>query len=124
MKAGMARIAADIESYVGVQTLTGVMLAGVSGAVMVCVGLDNALFWTIILFLLSYIPIIGVTVGSVAPALFALLQFPTVWQALVVFAGIQLAAFVVGNLIYPRMQADTQNIDRVDRTSTRLNSSH
>lgn len=113
IKAGMMRIAADIETYVWVQTLTGVMLAGVSGAVMVGVGLDNALFWTIILFLLSYIPIIGVTVGSVAPALFALLQFSTIWQAVVVFAGIQLAAFVVGNLIYPRMQADTQNIDPV-----------
>jgi predicted PurR-regulated permease PerM len=113
IKAGMTRIAADIETYVWVQTLTGVMLAGVSGAVMVAVGLDNALFWTVILFLLSYIPIIGVTVGSVAPALFALLQFPSVWPAVVVFAGIQIAAFVVGNLIYPRMQADTQNIDPV-----------
>ncbi len=113
IKAGMARIATDIETYVWVQTLTGIMLAGVSGAVMVAVGVDNALFWTIVLFLLSYIPIIGVTVGSVAPALFALLQFPTVWQAAVVFFGIQVAAFVVGNLIYPRMQADTQNIDPV-----------
>lgn len=113
IKTGMSRLAADIETYVGVQTLTGVMLAGVSGAVMMGVGLENALFWTIVLFLLSYIPIIGVTVGSLAPALFALLQFSTVWQALVVFGGIQIAAFVVGNLIYPRMQADTQNIDPV-----------
>lgn len=111
IKAGMAKIAEDIETYVWVQTLTGVMLAGISGVVMVSVGLDNALFWTIVLFLLSFIPIIGVTVGSVAPALFALLQFPTVWQAAVVFGGIQVAAFVIGNLIYPRMQADTQNID-------------
>lgn len=113
IRAGMARIAADVETYIWVQTLTGVMLAGLSGIIMVAVGLDNALFWTIILFLLSYIPIIGVTVGSVAPAMFALLQFPTVWQSAVVFGGIQVVAFVVGNLIYPRMQADTQNIDPV-----------
>jgi AI-2 transport protein TqsA len=113
IRAGMGRIAADIETYVSVQTLTGLMLAGASGLVMVTVGLDNALFWAIILFLLSYIPIIGVTVGSVAPALFALLQFPTIWQAAVVFGGIQVAAVVIGNLIYPRMQADTQNIDPV-----------
>jgi AI-2 transport protein TqsA len=113
IKKGMGRIAGDIETYVWVQTLTGMMLAGVSGAVMVGVGLDNALFWTIVLFLLSFIPVVGVTVGSVAPALFALLQFPTVWQAAAVFGGIQVAAFVVGNLIYPRMQADTQNIDPV-----------
>jgi predicted PurR-regulated permease PerM len=113
IKKGMVRIAGDVETYVWVQTLTGMMLAGVSGAVMVGVGLDNALFWTIVLFLLSFIPVVGVTVGSVAPALFALLQFPTVWQAAAVFGGIQVAAFVVGNLIYPRMQADTQNIDPV-----------
>ncbi|PTQ12153.1 AI-2E family transporter [Sphingomonas oleivorans] len=113
IRAGMGRIAADIETYVSVQTLTGLMLAGISGLVMVTMGLDNALFWAIILFLLSYIPIIGVTIGSVVPALFALLQFPTVWPAVVVFGGIQVAAFVIGNLIYPRMQADTQNIDPV-----------
>lgn len=113
IKAGMSRIATDVETYVWVQTLTGLMLAGFSGLVMGAVGLDNALFWTIVLLLLSYIPIIGVTVGSVAPALFALLQFPTIWQAAVVFGGIQIAAFIVGNLIYPRMQADTQNIDPV-----------
>lgn len=113
IKKGMGRIAADIETYVWVQTLTGIMLAGVSGLVMFAIGLDNALFWTIILFLLSFIPIIGVTVGSLAPALFALLQFPTLWQAALIFGTIQVAALVVGNLIYPRMQADTQNIDPV-----------
>lgn len=113
MRAGMARIATDIETYVWVQTVTGLMLASASGLVMVAVGLDNALFWAIILFLLSFIPIIGVTIGSVAPALFALLQFPTIWQAVIVFAGIQVVAVVIGNLIYPRMQAKTQNIDAV-----------
>ena len=113
IKIGMVRIGADIETYVWVQTVTGMLLAGISGLVMVAVGLDNSLFWTVVLFLLSYIPIIGVTVGSVAPALFALLQFPSLWQAATVFGGIQVAAFVVGNLIYPRMQADTQNIDPV-----------
>ncbi|HEV2078296.1 MAG TPA: AI-2E family transporter [Allosphingosinicella sp.] len=113
IRAGMGRVAADVETYVWVQTLTGVMLAVASGAIMLAVGLDNALFWTIVLFLLSFIPIVGVTVGSVAPALFALLQFPTLWQAAAVFGGIQVASFVIGNLIYPRMQADTQNIDPV-----------
>lgn len=113
IRAGMARIANDVETYVWVQTLTGLMLAVASGIIMLAVGLDNALFWTIVLFLLSFIPVVGVTVGSVAPALFALLQFPTLWQAAALFGGIQVAAFVVGNWIYPRMQADTQNIDPV-----------
>lgn len=107
------RITADVRTYLWVQTITGAMLALASAAVMIAVGLDNVLFWTVVLFLLSFIPTIGVTIGSIIPALFGLLQFATVWPAVAVFAGIQVIAFVIGNLIYPRMQADTQNIDPV-----------
>ena len=107
------QIADDIETYLWVQTVTGLMIGAVSALAMFAVGLDHTIFWTIVLFLLCYIPIIGVTVGSVVPALFALLQFPTWWQAAVVFGVIQAVAFVVGNFIYPKMQAETQNIDPV-----------
>ena len=113
VKTALDRIAADLRTYLWVQTITGVMLAVASALVMFTVGLDNVLFWTIVLFLLSFIPTIGVTIGSVAPALFALLQFPGPWQGIAIFAGIQVVAFVIGNMIYPRMQANTQNIDPV-----------
>jgi len=113
VKTVIGRIAADLKTYLWVQTVTGAMLAFASALVMLAVGLDNVLFWTVVLFLLSFIPTIGVTVGSVVPALFALLQFDSFWQAIAIFAGIQVIAFVIGNLVYPRMQADTQNIDPV-----------
>jgi predicted PurR-regulated permease PerM len=109
----LGRAAADIRTYLWVQTVTGAMITAAATAVMLAVGLNNILFWTAIFFLLTFIPNIGVTVGSVAPALFALLQFPTKWQAIAIFAVIQVAAFVVGNVIYPRMQAKTQNIDPI-----------
>lgn len=113
LKGIIERIAGDLKTYLWVQTITGAMLASASALVMLAVGLDNVLFWTVVLFLLSFIPQIGVTVGSIVPALFALLQFDTFWQALAIFGGIQFVAFIIGNLIYPRMQADTQNIDPV-----------
>ena len=109
----IGRIAADIRTYLWVQAVTGIFLALAAAAVMLTVGLNNVLFWTVIFFLLTFIPNIGVTVGSIAPALFALLQFDSVWPAIAIFAVIQVAAFIVGNLVYPRMQADTQNIDPV-----------
>ena len=109
----ITRISADIETYVWVQTITGLMLTLAAAVVMLAVGLDNVLFWSVLFFLLTFIPNIGVTVGSVAPSLFALVQFPTVWQAVVIFVVIQIVAFIIGNLIYPRMQAETQNIDPV-----------
>jgi predicted PurR-regulated permease PerM len=78
---------------------------------MLGVGLDHWYLWAIALFALSYIPFIGVAVGSIGPALFAILQFPSLWPSAVIFLGIQLTAFVVGNLIWPKLQADKQNID-------------
>lgn len=103
-------IAGEFETYMWVQTVTGLIIATGSALIMFSVGLDNVAFWTIVLFLLCYIPMLGVTLGSIAPALFALLQFSSWWQAAVVFGGIQIIAFVVGNFIYPRMQAESQNI--------------
>ena len=113
IKETFTRIAADIETYVLVQTITGTILTVCATVVMLAVGLDNVPFWAVIFFLLTFIPNIGVTVGSIAPSLFALIQFPTVWQAITIFVVIQIVATVVGNLIYPRLQANTQNIDPV-----------
>jgi AI-2 transport protein TqsA len=113
IKQTFSRIAADVEVYVWVQTITGTILTLSAVLVMLAVGLNNILFWAVIFFLLTFIPNIGVTVGSIAPSLFALIQFPTVWQAITIFIVIQIAATVVGNLIYPRLQAQTQNIDPI-----------
>ena len=108
-----ARIAQNIEVYIWVQTITGLMLTAAAVVVMMAVGLNNVMFWAVIFFLLTFIPNIGVTVGSIAPSLFALIQFPTYWQAVTIFVVIQVVATIVGNFIYPRLQAQTQNIDPV-----------
>ncbi|MFL6726968.1 MAG: AI-2E family transporter [Sphingomicrobium sp.] len=113
IKSAMADISADIETYVWVQTITGLILTTAASAVMLAVGLNNVLFWAVMFFLLTFIPNIGVTVGSIAPSLFALVQFPTFWQAVTIFLVIQAVATIVGNFIYPRLQAHTQNIDPV-----------
>ena len=111
MLAVLDRTVRGVESYVWIQTVTGLMIAVSSGLVMLIAGLENAAFWALALFLLSFIPVLGVAIGSVAPALFALLQFPTLWPAVSIFLGIQTVSFVVGNLVLPRMQARSQNID-------------
>jgi AI-2 transport protein TqsA len=100
-----------VERYMSVQSATGLMIAVGSGLVMFAVGLDNALFWSLVIFLFSYFPVLGVMVGSVGPTLFALLQFPSLTPAITVFVGIQIVSAVVGNLVLPKMQADSQNID-------------
>jgi len=53
------------------QTMSAGLIAGGAGVVMLTIGLENALFWAIVIFLISYIPVVGGLVSSIAPALFA-----------------------------------------------------
>jgi AI-2 transport protein TqsA len=111
MMAVMEQTVRGVEAFIRIQTLVGLMIAVPSGLVMALLGLDNALFWSLALFLLCYIPILGVAIGSLAPALFALVQFPTVWPAVEIFVAVELIAFLVSSLVLPKMQADAENID-------------
>jgi AI-2 transport protein TqsA len=107
------RIRDAIERYLWIQTVTGLIIAGLSAVAMYMVGLSNAVFWAFVILVLSFVPVIGGAVGSILPAVFALVQFPTLWQAMVLFAALQSIGFVVGNIVQPRMQRDSLNIDPV-----------
>ncbi|KAK0361236.1 hypothetical protein LTR94_024145 [Friedmanniomyces endolithicus] len=107
------RVRSGVEGYIWVQTVTGVMICVVAWILMRLVGLQNAEFWTFVIFIVGFIPVLGGAVAGLAPPLFALVQFPTYWQALVLLIGLQSILFIVGNLIQPRMQGDNQNIDPV-----------
>jgi AI-2 transport protein TqsA len=107
------RIRDGVEQYLWVQTITGLMIAVGSWIAMVAVGLNDALFWAFLIFIASYIPLVGGIVAVAAPPLFALVQFDTYWQAIVLFVVLQAIGMVVGNIIYPRMQGRSLNIDPV-----------
>lgn len=106
------RIRNGVEQYLWIQTVTGLMIAVAAWVVMMLLRLDNALFWAFLIFVAAYIPIIGGAVGCILPPLFALVQFPDSFlPALILFGALELIFFVVGNVIYPRMQGDSLNID-------------
>jgi AI-2 transport protein TqsA len=111
--AAFHRIRDGVEQYLWVQTVTGLIIAAGSWAVMAAVGLDNALFWAFLIFIVAYIPVVGGLVGILAPPLFALVEFETYWQAIVLLAVLQTIQFIVGNVVLPRMQGRSLNIDPV-----------
>lgn len=107
------RVRNGVEGYLWVQTVTGLMICAVAYVLMRVVGLANPEFWTFVIFVVGFIPILGGAVAGLAPPLFALVQFDTYWQAAVLLVGLQLLLFAVGNFVQPRMQGDNQNIDPV-----------
>lgn len=107
------RVRAGVEGYLWVQAVTGVMICAVAWGLMRAVGLQNAEFWTFVIFIVGFIPILGGAISGLAPPLFALVQFESYWPALILLVGLQVILFLVGNWIQPRMQGDNQNIDPV-----------
>ncbi len=107
------RIRDSLERYLWIQTVTGLMIATGCGMLMAIVGLANPLFWAFLIFVLTFIPVIGGAIGTVLPPLFALVQFPSYWPAVILFVGIEVIMFAVGNVLTPRMQRDSLNIDPV-----------
>jgi len=106
------RIRDGVEQYLWIQTVTGLMIAVGAWVVMALLGLDNAFFWAFLIFLASYIPILGGAIGCFLPPLFAIVQFPDSFMpALVLFVSLQAIYFVVGNIVLPRMQGDSLNMD-------------
>ena len=107
------RIRTGIESYLWIQAVLSALGAAASWAVMAVLGLDNALLWALLIFIVGFVPIIGGIIAILAPPLFALVQFDTWWQAAAMLAALQVINFILGNIILPRMQGRSLNIDPV-----------
>ncbi|MFI4936064.1 MAG: AI-2E family transporter [Caulobacterales bacterium] len=107
------RVRDALERYVWIQTLCGGLIAVGSWALMMVVGLESAFFWAFLIFVIGYIPIVGAAIGIIAPVLFALVQFPSVWPAVVLLLSLFSLTFLVGNILLPRMQGRGLNLDPV-----------
>jgi predicted PurR-regulated permease PerM len=100
-----------VERYLWIQTVTGAIIAVAGGALMMLIGLENAFFWGFLIFILNYIPIVGAAVAIILPALFALVQFGGYGPALILFGGLFSIMFLYGNIVLPRLQGDSLNMD-------------
>ena len=105
------RIRDGVERYLWIQTVTGLIIAAASWVMMAAVGLDNALFWAFLIFVVNYVPIVGAVAAIVLPALFAVAQFDGYLRPVLLLGGLWVITFLVGNILLPRMQGDSLNMD-------------
>lgn len=99
-----------IRIYLSVKTFVSVLTGVLSFVLLTFIGVDYAVFWGFIIFLLNYIPTIGSLLGVVFPALLSLVQFDTSWQfaaVVILLGGLQ---FFIGNVLEPRMMGSSLNL--------------
>jgi predicted PurR-regulated permease PerM len=102
--AALHRVTDDFQRYIVVRTLAGLITGVATWLVCLLAGLDFALMWGLINFLLNYIPTVGSIVGVIPPVLFALVQFDDPGRALLVLGGVGGVQLLMGNYVDPLLQ--------------------
>jgi AI-2 transport protein TqsA len=99
----LATINQAIAEYVSVKTSVSLMAAGASYFVLMLFGVDFAMTWAILIFVLNFIPYLGSLIAVSLPIALSFVQLPEPWQGIVVavlLVGIQQG---IGAFIEPRM---------------------
>ena len=104
------RIDRDIHTYLGVKTAVSFTSAFLAYVLMRIVGLDLAEFWALLIFVLHFIPTIGVIVATLLPTLLAAVQFDDLRPFLIIGIGITAIAQLMGNVVEPNVMGETLNL--------------
>jgi predicted PurR-regulated permease PerM len=104
------QIGCELQSYIWLKTLMGLLVAGLSYLVMKVVGVDLAEFWAVLIFVLSYIPYIGAWLGVIFPTALAVVQFETLRPFLLTAGGLSVIQFTCGSILEPRIMGNGLNI--------------
>ncbi len=107
------RVRTGTESYIGLQAFKGVLLGVIFFAVIRVFGLSNAIFLGFLVFLASFIPILGPAAAVVAPVVLALAQYGFGWRSVLMFIALQATVIAVDSVLLPRLQGERLNVDPV-----------
>lgn len=97
-------------TYILVKTFTSVVTGILSYAVLYWVGIDFALFWGFLIFLLNYIPTFGSIMATAFPSLLALVQFETLTPFIIILLAVVGIQLLMGSFLEPRWMGDQLNI--------------
>ncbi len=106
------RFVHSMRSYIVLNTVFG-LVAGVANTLLLwALGVDFALLWGVLSFLLSFLPNIGFLLALAPPALLALLQYDLP-RALMVTVGFIVINFLVDNVMKPRFVGESLDLSPV-----------
>jgi len=97
----MSEITASLNRYIALKTVTSFTTGVLVAVWMAILGVDFALLWGLIAFLLNYIPTIGSFIAAIPAVLLALVQLG-MWPAILVAFGFLVINILIGNILEPR----------------------
>lgn len=106
----LEKMEGSIAEYFKLKALVSLATGFLSYIVLRIIGVDAPEFWAFLIFILNFIPTIGSLVGTIFPAVFALLQFGELNPFIMVLVFVGIIQILVGNILEPRLMGSTMNI--------------
>jgi len=108
----LAQSGSFLIDYILVRTKVNLITGVGTGLFLAILGVDFAVLWGFIAFILSYVPYIGLVIAAIPPTLLALIEFGPA-GAVAVIVAISLIDSAAENLILPRMAGRELNLSPV-----------
>ncbi|MCA9563951.1 MAG: AI-2E family transporter [Myxococcales bacterium] len=109
----LKQINQQVQRYIGVKTVVSLATGILMGLTLWAFGVDFALFWGLLGFLLNYIPNVGSAIAAILPIVLSLLQFDGLGRPLAVAATLIGIQQVIGNVIEPAVQGERLNLSPI-----------
>jgi predicted PurR-regulated permease PerM len=108
------KIVTQISKYLRTLTVISFSTGMCVWGVLWLIGVDFALTWGVLAFVLNFIPTVGSIVASVPPILVAIVRFyPNPTPAVLTVLALLAIQFTIGNVLTPKIMGDTLDLSPV-----------
>lgn len=95
------RIDKQLQSYITIKTILSLLTGAITMIILMAFGIDFAIVWGILTFILNYIPNVGSLIATIAPITVALLEYGLGVKTISITVLLLLNQNIIGNLIEP-----------------------
>jgi AI-2 transport protein TqsA len=103
----------SVSQYIGLKTIISLITGAASYIVLLAFGVESAIFWAFLIFVLNYIPYVGSLAAVLFPFLFSLIQFGEFTNPLIMLFILGSIQMVIGNFLEPKLMGDLLNISPI-----------
>jgi predicted PurR-regulated permease PerM len=103
IKGVIENIDSQVQRYLAIKTVVSFFTGVFAAVVLLLWGLDFAIVFGFLTFMLNYIPNIGSFIATIFPVTIALFQFDTIWPAVWILLILILIQQVMGNFVEPKL---------------------
>ncbi len=96
----------SFQAYMVAMVICGIISAVATFVVVSLLGLDFVFTWSVLAFILSFIPVVGAFLTVIPPALLSVFQFDGYTMPLMVLLALGGTHAIIGNLVEPKIQGN------------------